>query len=248
MIILPAIDLVDGQCVRLQKGDFDTVHKVAESPAAAAQGFREAGAAWLHMVDLDGAKAGAPSPRNREAVLALVQSSGLKIELGGGIRTLGTVEDYLAAGVSRVILGSAALQNPALVREACAKWGGQIAVGIDAREGYAAAQGWLAGSSVHYLELAKAMEQAGVGTIIYTDIARDGMLGGLNLEQLEAIDRAVSCGIIASGGVRDIDDIRACAALSLYGVICGKAVYTGSLSLGEAIAAAGEQREGGAAC
>ncbi len=239
MIILPAIDIKDGCCVRLQKGDFATAHKVAEDAGETAASFRAAGAGWIHMVDLDGAKEGAM--KNAPLFLEIAKSSGLKVELGGGIRDRETVEYYLENGISRVILGSAAVKNPTLVREAAAAFGERIAVGIDAKDGMVATEGWLDTSSVRYLDLAKEMEQAGVKMIIFTDVFRDGMLGGLNLEQLSALEQAVSCNIIASGGVRDLSDIEACKRLGLYGVICGKALYTGDLPLKAAIETAGDQ-------
>lgn len=238
MILLPAIDIHKGQCVRLVQGDFSTAHQVAADPLETALSFRQAGAKWLHMVDLDGAKEGR---RVNEALfLKVARDSGLELELGGGIRTMEDITFYLENGISRVILGSVALRNPQLVRQAADQWGERIAVGIDARDGMVATEGWLAGSNVSYLDLAKAMEQAGVQTIIYTDIARDGTLSGVNLEQLEALSKAVNCRIIASGGVRNLEDIRACKELGLYGAICGKSLYSGSLSLAEALETAGE--------
>ena len=239
MLILPAIDIKGGACVRLLRGDFATAHKVAEDPLETAASFRAAGATWIHMVDLDGAKEG--SVQNAPLFLEVARRSGLKVELGGGIRDMRTIERYLEGGISRVILGSAAVKDPALVREAAAAYGGRIAVGIDARDGVVATEGWLRSGGVHYLELAKVMEQAGVKTIIFTDISRDGTLSGVNLEQLAALNEAVSCDIVASGGVRSIDDVAACRTLGLYGVICGKSLYSGSLDLREAIERAGEQ-------
>lgn len=239
MIVLPAIDIKDGNCVRLLKGDFATVHKVAENPIDTAMDFRKAGASWIHMVDLDGAKNG--STVNAPLFLKIAASCGLKVELGGGIRTMKTIASYIENGISRVILGSAAVKNPALVREAAEAFGERIAVGIDAKNEMVATEGWLDTSNVHYLDLAKQMEQTGVKTIIFTDISKDGTLQGANLEQLAAINDAVSCNIVASGGVRDLDDIKACKKMGLYGVICGKSLYSGSLSLEKAIELAGEQ-------
>lgn len=236
MILLPAIDIKDGNCVRLFRGDYATAHKVAEDPLQTACAFRAAGAEWVHMVDLDGAKDAAP--KNRDIFLACVAKSGAKIEVGGGIRSMQTVEDYLQNGISRVILGSAALKDPGFVQEAAQKYGEQIAVGIDARGEMVAAEGWLSTSSVHYIELAKKMEQLGVHTLIFTDISKDGMLQGPNLEQLAALQNAVSCHVIASGGVSTLEDIRACRQIGMHGAICGKAIYTGALDLREALAAA----------
>lgn len=240
MIILPAIDIKDGQCVRLRKGAFDTAEQVADSPYDTAASFRQAGAAWIHMVDLDGAKDA--KPVNSEIFCRVAAQSGLKVELGGGIRRMDTIEYYLQQGIARVILGSVAVKNPALVKEAVQHFGGQIAVGIDAKQGMVATEGWLDTSNVHYIEMAKMMEAVGVQTIIYTDISKDGMLSGVNGEQLDAINQAVSCNIIASGGVRSLEDIALCRQLGLYGVICGKSIYSGSLDLAEAVAKAGAQQ------
>ncbi len=239
MIILPAIDIQGGNCVRLYQGDFATARKVAENPADTAAQFKAAGACWLHMVDLDGAKKG--GMENAPVFLEIAAHSGLKVELGGGIRSMETIEYYLQNGISRVILGSAAVKNPALVREAADAFGERIAVGIDAKNGMAATDGWLNTSSVSYIELAKEMEQAGVKYIIFTDISKDGTLEGVSLDQLAAINEAVSCNIIASGGVKNMEDIKACRKLNLYGVICGKSIYSGSLRLADAIESAGEQ-------
>lgn len=233
MIILPAIDICGGQCVRLLRGDFGTAEKVAEDPLETALSFRAAGAAWLHMVDLDGAKAGRPV--NTAIFTQAAEKSGLKVEVGGGIRSMETVEAYLAAGVSRVILGSAALSNPDLVEEAAGRYGDRIAVGIDAKNRMVSADGWLNDSRVDFIELAKRVEQMGVGCIIFTDISKDGTLTGPNLEQLEELCRAVGCRVIASGGISDIEDIRALRQLDIYGAICGKSLYSGRLDLAEAI-------------
>ena len=239
MIILPAIDIKDGKCVRLVKGDYATAHQVAESPYDTAAAFRAAGAAWIHMVDLDGAKKG--KPVNTEIFERVAKESGLKVEVGGGIRHMKTIEQFLEKGISRVILGSVAVKNPDLVKEAVKEFGEKIAVGIDAKNGMVATEGWLEKSDVTYTDLALAMEDAGVRTIIYTDISRDGTLTGVNTEQLGNLNRTVSCNIIASGGVSSIVDIENCIDLNLYGCICGKAVYTGALNLMEAIGKAGEQ-------
>lgn len=233
MIIFPAIDLKDGMCVRLKKGDYATAHKVAEDPLQTAKSFQEAGATWIHMVDLDGAKA--KQPVNSQIVFDVAAHTDLKVEVGGGIRDLDTIEFYLSRGVSRVILGSVALKNPALVEEAVKQYGTQIAVGIDALDGKVAAEGWTDRSEMDYLELAKKMEAIGVSCIIFTDISRDGMLSGPNLAMLHTLNQTVSCNIIASGGVSGLPDIEALRDLDLYGTICGKALYTGDLSLYQAI-------------
>ncbi len=235
MILLPAIDLHQGQCVRLLRGDYATAHKVADSPLDTAAGFQGQGARWMHMVDLDGAKAG--MPQNAGIVCQVARQVGIHVEVGGGIRDMATVEHYLEQGVSRVILGSAALQNPAFVKEAVGRYGGQVAVGIDALGGKAAAQGWTERSQVDYIELAKEMEQLGVEFIICTDIQQDGTLAGPNLDMLDKLNRAVGCNIIASGGVSSLQDILALRALGLYGAIAGKALYAGALDLAEAITA-----------
>lgn len=222
--------------MRLVRGDFSTAHQVADDPLETAASFRAAGAQWIHMVDLDGAKEGR---RVNTAIFERVAAqSGLKVEVGGGIRSMDTLEDYFSHGVSRCILGSAALKDPALVREAVAAYGSRVAVGIDARDGLVATEGWLDVSDVSYLELAKRMEQMGVRTLIFTDISRDGTLGGPNLEQLAALGEAVSCDVVASGGVKSLEDIAALRQLRLYGAICGKSLYSGTLELSAAIAAA----------
>ena len=236
MVILPAIDIKDGECVRLLKGDFGTVEKVAEDPLQTAWSFEAAGAQWIHMVDLDGAKSGGLV--NQEIFLTVASETHLQVEVGGGIRTMESVDFYLSRGISRVILGSAALSDPQLVRQAVERYGERIAVGIDAKDGMVAAEGWLEESKVHYLELAKKMEEIGVKYIVFTDISKDGTLAGPNLVQLEAISQAVSCEIIASGGIKSLEDIRTLRSRGLYGAICGKSLYRGTLDLREAVQAA----------
>lgn len=236
MIILPAIDLRGGKCVRLYQGNFAMEEKVADNPLETALRFAQAGATWLHTVDLDGAVEGRPI--NKATLENIVRQTPLKVEVGGGIRDMDTISAYLDSGVSRVILGSAALNNPALVAEAIDLYGPEaIAVGIDAREGIVKAQGWLKESDVYYLDLARAMTEIGVETIIFTDISRDGTLLGPNLEQLMALKQAVDANIIASGGIRDMDDINNLKQADLYGAICGKSLYSGTLDLAEAIKA-----------
>ena len=241
MIIFPAIDIKDGCCVRLVKGDYATAHKVAEDPLATARAFEAAGAEWIHMVDLDGAKDAALV--NKDIFIKVAKETGLKVEVGGGIRSMEAVEYYLSGGVSRVILGSAAVKNPAFAREAVAKYGERIAIGIDARNGMVAAEGWLDTSDVYFTELAAEMEKIGVKTIIFTDISRDGTLTGPNLAQLIELSGAVSCDIVASGGVSGIADIIALRDAGLYGAIAGKAIYTGDLNLADAIAEGGKPRD-----
>ena len=233
MIILPAIDIKDGIPVRLFKGDFSTVHRVAADALETALSFCGAGAEWLHTVDLDAAKDG--SSLNREIFIRLAKETPLKVELGGGIRDMKTIEFYLERGISRVILGTAAIKNPQLVTEAAREFGERIAVGIDAVNGMVAAAGWLDVSDLHYIELAKRIENAGIKYIIFTDISRDGMLNGPNTEQLKALSDAVSCDIIASGGIKDIGDINVLKKLGMYGAICGKSIYSGTLNLAQAV-------------
>lgn len=236
MIIFPAIDIIGGQCVRLVKGDYATASKVADDPLETAKKFEAAGAEWIHMVDLDGAKAGYPV--NTEIYKNIAENTNLKVEVGGGIRTLDTIQAYLDLGIARVILGSVALKNPQLVADAVAKFGAdKIVVGIDAKNEMVAAEGWLETSEVHYIDLAKAMIQAGVRTFIFTDISKDGTLSGVNAEQLRKLRDATDgqCNIVASGGVHTIEDIIVCRDLGLYGTIAGKSLYQGTLDLAEAI-------------
>lgn len=233
MVILPAIDIIDGKPVRLFKGDFATAEQVAEDVLQTAKDFEVCGASWVHMVDLDGSLQ--KKPVNTEAFLTVARNTSLRVEVGGGIRTLKDIAYYAKNGISRVILGSVALKNPALVKEAVAEFGSRIAIGIDAKNEYAATEGWTESSNIHYIELAKRMEAIGVQTIIYTDISRDGTLKGPNTAQLVRLNEAVSCDIIASGGVTDIHDIIALRDNGLYGAICGKSIYKGTLDLKEAI-------------
>ena len=236
MIILPAIDINDGNCVRLFKGDFSTAEKVAADYMETAKGFEKAGASWIHMVDLDGAKEGRPV--NTQIYKDVANKTSLKVEVGGGIRNIDTIRQYLSMGISRVIIGSAALKNPELVKEAVLNFGSEkIAVGIDSKNGMVAAEGWLESSDVHYIQLAKEMIKIGVRYFIVTDISKDGTLSGVNTLQLKELSEAVgnACNIIASGGVHTIEDIIACKKLGLYGTICGKSIYKGTLDLREAV-------------
>lgn len=240
MLIFPAIDIKNGACVRLYQGELATAEQVADSALEAAKGFRAAGAEWVHMVDLDGAVEGAR--KNTGVFLEVARESGLKVEVGGGIRTIADIDFYLENGVSRVILGSAALRDAALVREAVAAYGEKIAVGIDARDGMVAAEGWVETSTVSDVELAKRMEEMGVRCLICTDIARDGMLSGPNLKQLTRIQQAVGCDLVASGGVTDLRDIIALRDCGLYGAICGRSIYKGTLDLRQAIQIADDRQ------
>ena len=241
MKIFPAIDIKDGNCVRLVKGDYSTAHRVAENPLDTARSFEAAGAEWIHMVDLDGAKDAALV--NKDIFVQIARETRLKVEVGGGIRSMEAVDYYLSNGISRVILGSAAIKNPEFAKAAVSKYGDKIAIGIDAREGMVAAEGWLDTSNVYFVDLAKEMEKIGVKTIIFTDISRDGTLTGPNLKQLREINCAVSCDIIASGGVSGINDIISLRDDGLYGAIAGKAIYTGDLDVAQAIAEGAKPRD-----
>lgn len=235
MIIFPAIDIIDGKPVRLYKGDFSTAAQVAEDALETALSFVESGCEWVHMVDLDGSLK--KKPVNAQTFITVARETPLKVELGGGIRTMNDIDFYAQNGISRIILGSVALKDPQLVKEAVKEFGDLIAVGIDAKNGYAAAEGWTQSSNVYFTDLASQMESAGVKTIIYTDIGRDGTLSGPNIEQLKEINDAVSCNITASGGVTDINDIRLLRDNGLYAAICGKSIYQGTLNLKEAVEA-----------
>jgi len=234
MNLYPAIDIKGGECVRLLYGDMDAVTRYNPDPGDQARRFVSAGCAWIHVVDLDGAVGGAAV--NRHAVAEILKA-GAKVQLGGGIRDMAMVEAWLDAGINRVILGTAALKNPALVREAAAAFPGRIAVGADARDGMIAAEGWVETSEVSALELVRRFEDCGVAAVIFTDIGRDGALKGVNLDATAALARAVSLPVIASGGVASIDDIRALVAdeSGIEGVITGRAIYDGRLDLAEAL-------------
>lgn len=235
MIILPAIDMIGGKPVRLYQGDYGKKEVVAASIVDTAVKFAEDGAAYIHMVDLDGAKSG--RRENAAYVIETARRVNVPIEIGGGIRTMEDIAYYLTNGVSRVILGTAAIRNEALLKEALQKYGNQIAVGMDCRDGYAMAEGWLAKSNLYYIDFAKRLEKMGVRNIIFTDISKDGTLNGPNLSMLKELKNAVSLDITASGGIRDCEHIRQLAQLDLYGAITGKAVYAGTLDLQEAIQA-----------
>ena len=237
MILFPAIDLKDGQCVRLKLGEMDQATVFNDDPAAQAAQFQAQGFEYLHIVDLNGAFAGAPV--NARAVEHILQAINIPAQLGGGIRDLATVEKWLDQGISRVILGTAAVRDPDLVQEACARFPGQVAVGIDARDGFVAIEGWAEVSELSAKEMAARFEDAGVAAIIYTDISRDGVLKGLNLKATAELARSTSIPVIASGGLASIADIhkllRPEYAL-LEGAITGRALYDGRLDAGEALA------------
>lgn len=233
MIIFPAIDIIGGKPVRLYKGDFSTAQQVADDALETADKFVKAGCQWIHMVDLDGSLK--KEPVNAETFISVANNTSLNVELGGGIRTMKDIEYYAENNIKRIILGSVALKNPELVKDAVKEFGELIAVGIDAKNGYVATEGWTEKSDVYFVDLAKRMEDMGVKTIIFTDISKDGTLTGPNLKQLVEINNAVCCNITASGGVTDINDIKALRDNNLYGAICGKSIYQGSLNLQEAV-------------
>lgn len=236
MILYPAIDLKNGQCVRLLKGDMDKATVFGDDPAAQALSFQDAGCDWVHLVDLDGAFAGAP--RNAEAVDAILAKLDIPAQLGGGIRDMKGIEGWLDKGLARVILGTAAVREPDLVRKAARAFPGKVAVGIDARDGMVAVEGWAETTELSALDLARRFEDAGVAAIIYTDIDRDGAMQGPNVEATAALARAVSIPVIASGGVSSLDDLRALkdSGAPLDGAISGRAIYEGKLDLPAAIA------------
>lgn len=233
MIIFPAMDLKDGKCVRLYQGKFDRSQVVGESPVEVSKMFKKQGAGYIHMVDLDGALNG--RIKNINIIKKVVESVGIPVELGGGIRNIETIDSLLEAGISRVILGTAALKNPRFVKEAVKKYGEKIVVGIDAKNGKVAVDGWVNVSEVDYIDFAKQMEDIGVSTIIFTDISRDGTLEGPNLEQLGNIKESVTCDIIASGGIKNLQDLKNISEMGIYGAITGKAIYSGTINLEEAI-------------
>lgn len=236
MIVFPAIDIRNGKCVRLTEGRFDKETIFGDKPEEMAKKWAAMGAAFLHVVDLDGALAG--KSVNLAAIKAIVKSVDIPVQLGGGIRTLANIETLLSLGVSRVILGSVAVKNPELVKEACEKYGDKIVVGIDARDGIVAVEGWGVSGGVKVDVLAKQMAKAGVKRIIYTDISRDGMLSGVNVEATARLAKLSNIAVIASGGVSSIEDIKAVKAVESFGVegvIVGKAIYTDSLDLSEAL-------------
>ncbi|RMC35373.1 1-(5-phosphoribosyl)-5-[(5-phosphoribosylamino)methylideneamino]imidazole-4-carboxamide isomerase [Paracoccus alkanivorans] len=236
MILYPAIDLKDGNCVRLLRGDMDAATVFGSDPAAQARAFRDAGAEWLHLVDLNGAFEG--KPVNAAAVEAILAAIDIPAQLGGGIRDMATIEIWLERGLTRVILGTVAVENPELVREAADAFPGRIAVGIDARAGRVATRGWATETNLKAADLARRFEDAGVAAIIYTDIDRDGAMQGPNIPATEALARAVSIPVIASGGVSKLADLTALAATRVIaGAISGRALYDGALDLGEALAA-----------
>jgi phosphoribosylformimino-5-aminoimidazole carboxamide ribotide isomerase len=239
MIIYPAIDLKDGQCVRLVRGDMDTATAYNDDPAAQANIFARDGFSWIHVVDLNGAVEG--KPVNVDAVRAIVNAADIPVQLGGGIRTFAQVRLWLEEGVSRVILGTAAVKDPALVRESCRAFPGQIVLGLDASQGNVATEGWAEGSDISLLDLARSFEDAGAAAIIYTDIERDGTGDGLNIDMTATLAAALSIPVIASGGTKNMDDLQklkdaALTAPGIEGIIIGRAFYDGSLDKKQALA------------
>lgn len=233
MRLYPAIDIIGGQCVRLTQGDYTQKTTFSEDPLAVALRWQEEGGEFLHLVDLDGAKDG--TMPNLETVCKIAETLSIPVEIGGGIRDMRAVRAYLERGVQRVILGTAAIEHPDFVKEAVAAWGDRIVVGIDAKDGMVAVKGWQEVSSVSALQLSKEMERIGVSTLIYTDIATDGMLQGPNLSAMREMADAVSMDVVASGGVASVDDIRRLKTTGVEGVIVGKALYTGAVNLQEAV-------------
>lgn len=233
MIILPAIDLLDRKAVRLLKGDYNQVTVYSNSPLEVAEKFKSLGADYIHMVDLDGAKYG--TTPNMDIVAEVAEKTGLFVEIGGGIRSMQTVKDYIGAGVSRVILGTAAICDEAFLDEAVAAYGEKIAVGADVKNGNIAVKGWLEESNVPLDEFFEKMQKKGVKNIICTDISRDGAMRGTNLELYRELSEKYSLDITASGGVSSLDDVKALRQMNLYGAIIGKAYYTGAVDLKEAI-------------
>lgn len=223
MILFPAIDIQSGKCVRLVQGDFNKETVYHDSPFEIGKQWHEQGATWLHVVDLDGAKTG--KSINRDAIIALVKSLQLPVQVGGGIRSIEAIEDYLTNGVERVILGTSAINNPTMLQQAITRFGKQIAVSIDAKNGIPTIAGWTEDAKTDVSSLVKKLEQVGVQTVIYTDIAKDGMLAGPNFEELQKLQNETKMDIIASGGVTTVGDIEKLQQESLYGAIVGKAIY-----------------------
>ncbi len=233
MKIIPAIDLIDGKAVRLQKGDYNKVTVYSDNPTEIAKGFRAAGAELLHLVDLDGAKSGKAD--NYETIKSIVESTDLSVEVGGGIRSMDVVKLYVDAGVDRIILGTAALTNPELLKEAVKTYGPRISVGVDIKDGMVAIKGWTEVSQMSCNDFCRSLEALGVDSIICTDISKDGMMSGTNLELYRQLSSDFKLKIIASGGVSSYEDIEALKKMNIYGAIVGKALYTGAVDLARAV-------------
>lgn len=240
MIIIPAIDIIDGKPVRLYQGDYEKKEIVAEDILETAKSFENLGAEYLHLVDLDGAKQGCLG--NSEIIIKVANTLKIPVEVGGGIRNYETIEYLINNGVSRVILGTSAMENRELLIRAVKNYGSKISVGIDCKDGYACARGWLEESSLYYIDFAKKLKNIGVDNIILTDISKDGTLEGPNLEMLKSLKEEVDIKITASGGIRDISNIKELKRMDLYGAITGKAIYSNTLSLKEAIKLSKEGR------
>ena len=238
MNIIPAIDLIDGKAVRLQKGDYNKVTVYSDSPEKVAQYFYNCGARYLHVVDLDGAKSGKSD--NYETIKRILEASDLSVEVGGGIRSMDVVEQYVKAGVDRIILGTAALTAPEFLERAVSEYGDKITVGVDIKDGMVAIKGWTEVSSITCEDFCKKLEKMSVSSVICTDISKDGMMSGTNLELYRQLNKEFSINFIASGGVSTLDDVRALKEMGIYGAILGKAIYTGAISLADAIRVAGE--------
>lgn len=237
MYIIPAIDLIDGKAVRLMKGDYDKVTVYNDDPAQVAKQFERYGAELLHVVDLDGAKDGTTA--NFDTVAEIVNQTGLSVEIGGGIRDIERVRKYMDIGVDRVIIGTAAVTDPEFLREAVASYGDKIVVGVDVKDGYVAIKGWLEVSQLSCFDFCKSLADMGVNTVICTDISKDGMMSGTNMELYRQLSKKFGMNIIASGGVSSISDVKELTEMGIYGAIVGKAIYTGAVDLAEAIAVAG---------
>ncbi len=234
MYLFPAIDLIGGQAVRLVKGDYNQKTVYSNSPVEVAKSFYEAGAEYLHVVDLDGAKSG--NTDNISVIADIIKESGLKVEVGGGIRSEEVIKKYIDAGVYRVILGTAAVENPEFCREMTAKYGDKIAVGVDIKDGFVAIKGWTETANKTCFEFCKELEDMGVKTVICTDISKDGLLSGTNLELYKDLQGKFNIDFTASGGVSTLDDVKALMGIGVYGAILGKALYTGNINLKEAVA------------
>lgn len=240
MNIFPAIDLIGGQAVRLEKGDYNKKTVFNSDPVAVAVGFKNAGAEYLHLVDLDGAKSGKTD--NYNVIREIVNKSGLKVEIGGGIRNIDTVEKYLETGVMRVIIGTAAITNPEFLDEALSKYGERIAVGVDIKDGKVAIKGWTETVDITCEDFIEKMQNKGVKTVICTDISKDGMMSGTNLELYKSLSEKFTMDITASGGVSTMEDVKTLNDMNMYGAILGKALYVGGIDLKEAIAITKEQK------
>lgn len=231
MIIFPAIDIQNGQCVRLTQGDYAQQTVYHQQPVKVAKAFEQEGAKFIHLVDLDGAKSG--QTPNIQTIAAIAQAVNIPVQVGGGVRSIEKVQQLIEQGVQRVIIGTAAIQNTAFLQQAVEQFGDQIAVSIDARNGFVATEGWTTTSEVKALDLIQSLEQIGVATIVYTDIFKDGMMSGPNFKELEEVNQATTMQVIASGGVTQVSDVEQLERMDLYGAIIGKALYEGTIQLNQ---------------